>query len=59
MIHSFTKVKDRVRYILEKYPNTRDDDNKMIWLYIFFETHGLGIQSQLATQEQSILQDDI
>ena len=40
MIHSFTKVKDRVRYILEKYPNTRDDDNKMIWLYIFFETEG-------------------
>lgn len=40
MIHSFTKTKDKVKYILEKHPITRDDDNKMIWFYIFFETEG-------------------
>jgi hypothetical protein len=40
MIHSFTKTKDKVKYILEKYPITRDDDNKMIWQFIFFESGG-------------------
>ena len=40
MIHTMTKIKEKVRYILEKYPLTRDDDNKLIWQIIFFEAGG-------------------
>ena len=40
MIYTMTKIKDKVKYILEKYPHTREDDNKLIWQFIFFEAGG-------------------
>ena len=36
----FESKYDKVKYLMEKHPNTRDCDFKLSYLYIFFESEG-------------------
>ena len=40
LFDQMTKIKDRVRFLLEKYPVLRDDDTRLYATYISFELGG-------------------
>jgi hypothetical protein len=40
LFDQMTKIKDRVRYLLEQYPALRDDDTRLYATYISFEMGG-------------------
>lgn len=42
-LKEFKSVKDRVKYLLLKYPHLRDNDNKLVANYWFFELKDRGV----------------